>query len=231
MTATSGAAQGASRSLGDGHVPLRTQVREEIRRRILSHELPPGTKLVEVNLGEELGVSRNPVREALRALEGEGLVETLPRRGARVALIDERTVRELFEVREGLDGMAAALAARRVAAGKAGCEELREILARTERAVADGDVEETSRLNTEFHSGIVALTGNTLLHQMMVSLIGRIQWVFRSSVAERAPHSWHEHEDMYAAIAAGDEERARQLAIAHVAQAQAAALRVADQMN
>ena len=86
-------------TLGSSHVPLRDLVTDEIRRRILTGALPPGDRLVEDRLAEDLGVSRNPVREAIRVLATEGLVEVTPRRGAAVARPRPAHAEELFEVR------------------------------------------------------------------------------------------------------------------------------------
>jgi DNA-binding transcriptional regulator YhcF (GntR family) len=99
--------------LGMLHVPLREAVTDALRKAILSKRLKPGERLVEEQLAAELEVSRNPVREALRVLESEGLVEISPRRGASVTQLSEEEARELVEVRAALEGLCARLAARR----------------------------------------------------------------------------------------------------------------------
>ena len=99
--------------VGRAHQPLRRAVYDEIQRRIVEGRLQQGERIFEDQLAHELDVSRNPVREALQALESEGFVELEPRRGARVAVISAERANELFELREALEGMVARLAAQR----------------------------------------------------------------------------------------------------------------------
>ncbi|TDO89710.1 DNA-binding GntR family transcriptional regulator [Enemella evansiae] len=214
----------AAINLGAAHIPLRTQVADELRRRITDRELAPGARLVEHQLAEQLGVSRNPVREAIRVLESEGFVVTVPRRGVVVATLDAQSVTDLFQVRAGLEGMAAELAAGRVAAGEVTVDALQGVLAEARLATESGDVTSVGRLNSEFHAGIVALTGNLLLTEMVRPVMWRVRWVFRLSAEERAPHSWTEHLGLLEALTAGDPEAARRLAIEHVQKAERAAL-------
>src|ERR1700693_252173 len=103
----------AKRRLGEEHSPLRDQVVTELRQAILSGRLKPGERLVEGRLTDELGVSRNPVREAIRALASEGLIEVTARRGAAVATMTEQEARETIELRALLEGQNGRLAARR----------------------------------------------------------------------------------------------------------------------
>ncbi len=100
-------------TVGRVHQPLRSLVSDELRRLVVTGELPPGSRIVEDRLAERLGVSRNPVREALQALAAEGFVEILPRRGAVVAQITPEQAEDLFDVRTALEPLAARLAARR----------------------------------------------------------------------------------------------------------------------
>ena len=106
--------------------PLRSLVSDELRRLVITGELPPGTRIVEDRLAARLGVSRNPVREALQALAAEGFVDILPRRGAVVAQVTQAEAEDLFDVRAALEPLAARLAARR--SDGAGHERLREVL-------------------------------------------------------------------------------------------------------
>ena len=87
-----------STNVGEGHSSLRELIFEELRNRIVRNELPPGTRMVENQLAEELGVSRNPIREAIRMLEAAGFVRVLPRRGAIVAELSPLQANELFEL-------------------------------------------------------------------------------------------------------------------------------------
>jgi DNA-binding GntR family transcriptional regulator len=206
-------------SIGEAHRPLRDKVVVELRRRIIDGVYEPGDRLTEERLAEDFGVSRNPVREAIRVLEAEGFLHAQPRRGAVVASMSVRDVEDLFDVRLSLETLAATLAAER--AGTTGAAALTRLLdrARTIRRTAD-----LAALNTRFHSEICALSGNALLTGLMESLHGRLQWVYRQSVETRAADSWAEHRELAAAILAGDAEAAGRAARIHVLAARASAL-------
>ena len=206
-------------TIGTAHQPLRSLVRDEVRRLVITGELAPGTRIVEDRLAERLGVSRNPVREALQALAGEGFVELLPRRGAVVAQLSAEEAEDLFDVRGALEPLAARLAARR--ADPQGVHRLRSVLALARQATDDGDLDLLAEYNTDFHSLVVELSGNDYLGLLVSPMARRVQWVFRTSAATRAPHSWTEHEELLQAIASGDEDYAEAVARAHVAAARA----------
>ena len=212
-------------TLGSAHQPLRSLVRDQLRAMVITGELAPGTRLVEDRLAESLGVSRNPVREALQALAGEGFVELLPRRGAVVARVTRQQAEDLFDVRSSLEALAARLAARN--AGPAGVARLREVLAQAREATERGELDRVAALNSDFHSTVVEIGGNDYLALLVAPMARRVQWVFRVSAAQRGPHSWQEHEGMVLAIAAGDEEHAEALARAHVRAARASFLALA----
>jgi len=204
-------------TIGTAHQPLRSMVRDELRRLVITGELAPGTRIVEDRLAERLGVSRNPVREALQALAGEGFVELLPRRGAVVAQLTAEEAEDLFDVRSVLEPLAARLAARR--ADAEGVARLRAVLASARQATDEQDLDLLASYNTDFHSLVVELSGNDYLGLLVAPMARRVQWVFRTSAATRAPHSWTEHEDLLKAIACGDEDLAEAVARAHVAAA------------
>jgi DNA-binding GntR family transcriptional regulator len=206
-------------TIGTAHQPLRSLVRDELRRLVITGELAPGTRIVEDRLAERLGVSRNPVREALQALAGEGFVQLSPRRGAVVAQITAEEAEDLFDVRAALEPLAARLAARH--ADAAGVDRLRTVLALARQATDDGDLDLLASYNTDFHSLVVELSGNDYLGLLVAPMARRVQWVFRTSAATRAPHSWTEHETLLRAIASGDEDYAEAVARAHVAAARA----------
>ena len=211
-------------TIGTAHQPLRSLVRDEVRRLVITGELAPGTRIVEDRLAERLGVSRNPVREALQALAGEGFVELLPRRGAVVAQVTAEEAEDLFDVRGALEPLAARLAARR--ADGDGVDRLRDVLALARRATDDAELDLLATYNTEFHSLVVELSGNDYLGLLVAPMARRVQWVFRTSAASRAPHSWTEHEELLRAIASGDEDYAEAVARAHVVAARASYRRV-----
>jgi DNA-binding GntR family transcriptional regulator len=204
-------------TLGGAHLPLRDLVAREVRRRILVGDLAPGERLVEERLAELLGVSRNPVREAMRVLAAEGFVEVTPRRGAAVARLSADEAEELFDVRMALEGLAARLAARKRSPDA--IERLRFLLERARAAVEAGDLTGVADLNTEFHAAVVDAAGNAYLSLVVEPMLRRAQWVFLQTVDARAPHSWTEHVGLLEAIVAGDETAAEEHAVAHVAAA------------
>lgn len=208
------------RSVGQAHLPLRSMVYEELRRLILAGELPPGSRLVEDHLAKRLGVSRNPVREAIRVLSAEGFVEVLPRRGATVASMGAAEVEELFDVRVALESLGARLAARRVTPHVV--ERLQNVLAAAERATSDGGQTELVDLNAAFHESVIEAAGNAYLAMVAQPVLHRARWVYQQSLDVRAAHSWTEHISLARAIIAGDEVAAEACAAAHVSAARAA---------
>ena len=139
----------AKRRLGEEHSPLRDQVVTELRQAILSGRLKPGERLVEGRLADELGVSRNPVREAIRALASEGLIEVTARRGAAVATMTEQEARETIELRALLEGQNARLAARRH--DQQIIKRIEAVLNKGSAAVAAKRFEQLFDLNLLFH--------------------------------------------------------------------------------
>src|SRR5579872_2208552 len=131
--------------LGDDHPSLHRRVVAELRQSILTGQLKPGERLVEERLAEELGVSRNPVREAIRALASEGLVEVKARRGASVLKMTEQEARETIEVRALLEGHNARLAARRQ--DNEIIKRIAQVLKKGTRAVAAGRFDQLAELN------------------------------------------------------------------------------------
>ena len=199
---------------------LSAVVSEQIRGRILDGTLKPGARLVEDRLSAELGVSRVPVREALRGLSAEGLVTLLPRRGATVAEVTPETVAELVEVRALLEGLNARLAAQRhdpkIVA------QLEDTLARGNEAAKAGTAEELARLNAEFHERLAEASRNAVLSDVMRGLRERTSIAFVLNGRARAREDWEEHAGILAAVIAGDAELASLLANRHVQNAAAA---------
>jgi DNA-binding GntR family transcriptional regulator len=206
--------------LGAVHTPLRQAVTDAIRERIVDGTYPAGSRLLEESVAGELAVSRNPVREAFQLLANEGFVEIEPRRGARVAAVDERQASEIFEVRAVLEGLVAARAARRVTPRTAA--ELDDIVTAGARAAERRELGVLPMLNTRFHGQLAAMSDNDLLTSMLDQLSGLIRWIYAERLESRVLNSWHEHTQLSAAVATGDEERARRLAIEHVQSARQA---------
>lgn len=194
--------------------PLRDRVRDALRTRIGEGLLRPGDRLFEQDLATEFGVSRVPVREAIRMLQSEGLVDVLPRRrGVFVRSLDRRQVEELFDVREALECLAAQLAAQQ-SLGEEAVDRLGEQTRRARAAFDESDVETMSTANAGFHDELVALSGNELLATLLEPLHGRLQWLFRLNLEpERV---CEEHEELHGAITAGDAERSVEVARRHV---------------
>jgi DNA-binding GntR family transcriptional regulator len=195
-------------------------VTERIRGRILDGSLKPGERLVEDRLSAELGVSRVPVREALRGLSAEGLVTLLPRRGATVVEVTPESVAELVEVRALLEGLNAKLAAQRHDPGIVAL--LRDTLERGNEAARTGGPEELARLNAEFHERLAEASRNAVLADVMRGLRERTSLAFAINSRARAREDWDEHAGVLAAVIAGDAELAALLATRHVQNAAAA---------
>lgn len=181
---------------------------------ILEGRLAPGERLVEDRLAELLGVSRNPVREAIRVLETEGFVDAAGRRGAVVATLDEGQADEIFEVRLALEPLGARLAAQRdrpllVA-------RMKEVLAEAQDRSADRDLDHLADLHSELHALIFEMTGNAYLVALAIPMVKRGQWMLRQRSPLRDPRAWAQHHDLIAAIEVGDAELADAEARRHV---------------
>lgn len=154
---------------------LYAQVAERLRARIYAHELAPGAWIDEQSLAAEFGISRTPLREALKVLAAEGLVVLKPRRGCYVAALAERDLDEIFPVLALLEGRVAEEATRRLAGLEAGqgrlasadFSRLEEIHADLERHAAAHDIDRFFAANQEFHSALQALAGNRWLSQLI----------------------------------------------------------------
>jgi len=212
---------GSGTTLGSAHPSLSQRVAEELRRAILTNRRRPGDRLIDETLSEELGVSRIPVREALRVLAGEGLVEVQPRRGASVADVSVDVAHDLVEVRATLEGLNARLAARHH--DPAIVEQLKRVLEEGNRAAKSKNVDDLVRLNGEFHDGLAEAGRNTILWDIMRTLRERTSLVFATNTARRARQDWDEHSKILAAVIDGDEELAAMLATRHVYRAAEAA--------
>jgi DNA-binding GntR family transcriptional regulator len=195
------------------------QVYEAIRERITSGSLARGARVHQEDLAEELGVSRTPVREALRRLAAEGLVEMRTNRGARVADVDQAGMRVSYEARTVIEPGAARLAA---------AQRLEEPLARMRAAVAEQrrslrNVRRSFEANREFHLALAAASGNEFLSQfaerLWVARIGETIYERQVETQERMLLDVREHEQILEAIEAGDARRAESLTRRHLADA------------
>lgn len=209
---------------GEGPPPLaaiRQRVRDELRDRILTGQLRPGDRLVERELAEGLGVSRVPVREAIRSLESEGFVVVQSPRRVVVRQLDKPDVEELFDVREALEGLAAGLAASR--ATPRDLRRLERLLEDAAKATATNEASRITALNTRFHDEIVAISGNGLLSTVLQPLEGRLRWLTTQN--EHFGELLEEHWGLFEAIKSGDPDRAKASAAEHVRVNRAVTLR------
>ena len=143
----------------DNYQPLREVVFEALRDAIVSRILEPGERLMEVQLAEAMGVSRTPVREAIRRLELEGFVVMIPRRGAYVAQLSLKDIADAFEIRGALEGLAAGLAAER--ATEDDIEELGRLLVRMSECLDSGDTKKAVDMDIEFHEKLYDATATS----------------------------------------------------------------------
>ena len=150
------------------YLPLRDVVFNTLRQAILKGELEPGERLMEIQLAERLGVSRTPIREAIRKLELEGLVLMIPRKGAEVAKISARSLRDVLEVRRALEEPAIELACQRMTEEDLG--ELQKAQDEFKKAIADGDAMRIAETDEHYHDVIYSGTQNAKLIQMLNNL-------------------------------------------------------------
>lgn len=197
-------------------VPLRDRAYQALKDAIVSGHLAPGERLVEAKLASELGVSRNPVREAMRRLEHDGLVQRGSRGGMVVAEIDLRDVAEVYAVRGVLEGLAARLAASRLR------QEDRRVLTQSveegEKARQAGDLETLVHTSGTFHSTIVQAAANARLSALLHVLDSHISRFRRLSLqAEGGPvEILEEHRQLLAVLERGDGEEAERLMRIHL---------------
>ncbi|BBY87780.1 GntR family transcriptional regulator [Mycolicibacterium murale] len=209
--------------------PLREHAYDELRARIVGLELAPGTRLIERDLAEELAVSRIPLREAMQRLQQDGLVVVVPRQGAIVSPFTVDDVRDLFDVRESLEVLAARLAAER--ADQAGLDALEAQLDTAREATRNQDRPAIAAANAGFHTLIVDLAANPLLESMLRPLGARTQWLFHLTGDRDPGVQCLEHEELLAAIADHDPDRAAESAFHHVHSGREASLAMAAEWS
>ncbi len=192
-----------------GHGPIRRTALHDtlvshLRDMIIEGDLPPGTRLHEGQLGEQLGVSRTPLREAIKYLASEGLVELVPSRGAVVKRFSAKDVKDMLTVLQALEELAGRLACE--TASDAGIAEVRALHDEMVRRYKAGDRLQYYKLNQQIHTAIVQLSGNAALadmHGVLQTRLKRIRFI-----GHEGPEKWAaavaEHEEMIAALEARD---------------------------
>jgi DNA-binding GntR family transcriptional regulator len=195
---------------------LHEQAATRLRTLIVRGDLPPGEQLLEADLSEALGISRTPLREALKQLAAEGLVELRLNRSAVVAPLRRDEVTELFEAVSGIERCAAELAATRMVARDV--ERLEALQERIEWFHDRGELRDYFEMNQQIHSAIVGFARNSVLkatHEVLLPRVERARF-FALSVRGRWDESVREHREILAALKAGDADRAGQLLGLHV---------------
>ncbi len=200
----------------DEYLPLRDVVFHALRRAILTGEFVPGERLMEIHLAQQLGVSRTPVREAIHKLELEGLVTMMPRRGATVAQISERGLKDVLEVRRALDTFCAGLACERMTDEDK--QNLRKAFTAFEEAIYTKDTAIIAQADVDFHDIIINSTGNERLISTINNLAEqmyryRFEYIKDASQHERLIS---EHRMLMDAILADNAEKAMKAARIHI---------------
>jgi DNA-binding GntR family transcriptional regulator len=196
--------------------PIRFEVTRLLREAILSSRFKQGQRLIERDLCELFGVSRPPVREALRELEVEGLIENVPNRGPEVARLKKSDAESIYQVRGQLEALAAKLFVRR--ASDEHVARLETALANLAKAYKDGDVEANIKAKAEFYGVLFEGSGNEIIPNILRTMNARINLLRRVSLASpsRLPESLKEMQSIVSAIKARDENAAFAACLVHV---------------
>ena len=197
---------------------------EKIKEAIIKGHFKPGEKLVEQTLAQEMGVSRTPVREAIRRLEAEGFVVSIPRKGVVVSRADKEEIVQLYSIRAELEGLAARWAIEN--ADEDDMRKLDEAISRMEETAASGDLDGVVQSNALFHDAIAQASKSRILCTLLKTLQDNIQrFRFQSLHLPRRPEAaLAEHKEIVAAIKEKKTEEADRLLKEHLQNACAAAL-------
>ena len=213
----------------DEYLPLRDVVFNTLRRAILKGELIPGERLMEITLADKLGVSRTPIREAIRKLELEGLVVMAPRKGAKVASITERDLNDVLEVRKGMEVLAISLACKRITGEE--LEKLETIEQSFQKLIESGNLTELAEMDVKFHDTIYQATNNQRLVQLLNNLreqMYRYRMEYLKDIAVRRTLA-EEHKAICRALRERDEQQAEQYVSIHIDNQQKAIIRSLNQ--
>lgn len=206
------------------YLPLRDVVFQTLRQSILHGELKPGERLMEIHLAERLGVSRTPIREAIRKLELEGLVVMIPRRGAVVASITEKDLKDVLEVRRTLEILAGEVACERITPEL--LEELKKAGEEFGRLKETKDVNSLAEADVRFHEIIYAATENARLITILNNLREQMYRYRLEYLKDKGSHGrlCQEHQEIYDAIKNGDKAAVDTAVCAHIDNQKAAIL-------
>lgn len=200
----------------DEFLPLRDVVFNTLRQAILTGEMKPGERLMEIHLANKLGVSRTPIREAIRKLELEGLVTMIPRRGAEVAEITEKSLKDVLEVRRTLDALSVELACDRI--NDEELESLRTACLKFEEATKTKDARVIAKADVSLHDIIVKATRNQRLIQLVNNLSEQMYRYRFEYIKDESGHATliDEHRIIYESIRRKDKETAANTAKLHI---------------
>ena len=204
----------------DSYKPLRELVCEHIREAIINGTFAPGERLMEIQMADEMGVSRTPVREAIRKLEMEGFVVMIPRRGTYVSNMSIKDINDVYEIRISLDTLAAGLAAERISDEE--LEELQRLLVKVGNAIEENDMAKVVEADIEFHDVLYKASRNERLRNIINNL--REQITVIRGVSMRYPgrlkDTQEEHRRLVESIAARDVEKSQEIARIHLENAE-----------
>lgn len=198
------------------YLPLRDVVFNTLRQAIITGEFAPGERLMEISLANRLGVSRTPVREAIRKLELEGLVIMIPRKGAQVARITEKNLRDVIEIRTVLEEFAAVLACERI--DQSGLHDLRQAHEDFICSVENGDILDIVDKDETFHDTIFRATNNDRLISIINNLreqFYRYRMEYVKDIRQRS-NLVEEHRELLDAISSRDSIKAKELMKTHL---------------
>jgi DNA-binding GntR family transcriptional regulator len=193
--------------------PLREGVYETLLDLIISGSLPPGQHLIEGELAEALGVSRQPIREALQRLQTDGWVDLRPAQGAFVHQPTLEDACQLLQVRSVLETYSARLAAEHTTPEH--IEQLNVLQQEGIDALAADDAKRLVAANTALHSYITGMSSNTVLQELISQVERRVRWYYTPIARPRGKDAWTEHTQLIRAIADGDAERASEIMRRH----------------
>lgn len=204
----------------DSYKPLRELVCETIRQAIIDGTFSPGERLMEIQMADEMGVSRTPVREAIRKLELEGFVVMIPRRGTYVADISIKDITEIYEIRTSLDVLAAGLAAERITDDE--LEALNRMLVEIGQHIADNNMEKIVEIDTAFHDILYQASRNERLCSIINNLREQLTGIRSRSMSYpgRLVETMDEHRSLVDCIAARNVEAAQEAARVHIENAE-----------
>ncbi len=202
--------------LQDTGYSLRDRIYQQLRNDILNGRYRPGESLIEMKVAKKMGVSRTPVREAIRQLELEGLVSSIPNKGVVVQGVSEQDIEDIYTIRKMIEGLAARWAAEKITDEQ--LKELKDIIDLMEFYTEKDDIDKVSELDTKFHDIIFKACDSRPLESVLTNFHHFIQRARLVSIKSsgRASHSLEEHSKIYEALKSRDPDAAEKAMIQHV---------------